>query len=149
MRVGRPLLAGYISSTRHLCCLARVASRANSLQGNDASCMNNLARTVRVWQKFAALKCASSSHPGARAREDTDGRRRVGREKIHCGTMSLAGWSDAVRGDQSAEGRCRLGYVIGLMSSALYGPCHIFRRNSKFTKEWTKSSLGEEVFAFR
>ena len=61
--------------------------------------------------------------------------------------MSFAGWLGAVYGSQSAEGNCRIGYVIGLMSSSLSGPCHVLQWASKFTWKPVKSSLGSEVYA--
>ena len=36
--------------------------------------------------------------------------------------LSFSGWSDAASGDQSSGGKCRLGYVVSLMSSTLNGP---------------------------
>ena len=62
--------------------------------------------------------------------------------------MTLVGWSDAAYGRLSEEGRCRLGYIIGLMSSSLSGPCHVLQWTSKFTRKLVKSSLGGEVYAF-
>ena len=59
--------------------------------------------------------------------------------------MTLMVWSDAAYGGQSSLGKCRLGYVIGLMSPNLCGPCH---RTSEFTRKLVKSSLGGEVYAF-
>ena len=61
--------------------------------------------------------------------------------------MTLVGWSDAAYGDQSTEGKCRLGFVIGLMSSTLKGPFRILQRTYKFSRKMVKSSLGGEVFA--
>ena len=58
--------------------------------------------------------------------------------------MPLVGWCFW---DQRTEGKCRLGYVIGLMSSTLTGPCHVFRWTSKFFGGTAKSSLGGEVHA--
>ena len=62
-------------------------------------------------------------------------------------TMALAGWSDAGHGDQSALGICRLGYVVGLVSSTLRSPRRIIRRTSKFGRKLVRSSLGREVYA--
>ena len=62
--------------------------------------------------------------------------------------MTLVGWSDAAYGRLSEEGKCRLGYMIGLMSSSLSGPCHVLQWTSKFTRKLVKSSLGGEVYAF-
>ena len=67
---------------------------------------------------------------------------------MHGGAMSLVGWSDAAYGDLTKNGKCRLGYLIGLMSSALSGPCHVLQWTSKFTRKLVKSSLGGEVYAF-
>ena len=36
---------------------------------------------------------------------------------IHEGTMMLVGWSDAAFGTHTQDGRCRLGYIIGLMDT--------------------------------
>ena len=68
-------------------------------------------------------------------------------ETIHGNAMTLAAWSDAAYVDQSSMGKCRLGYVIGLMSPNLYGPCHIIHWTSKFTRKLVESSLGGEVYA--
>lgn len=51
------------------------------------------------------------------------------------GTTSPAGWSDAVSGDQFPEGKYCLGYVIGLMSFTLVGPCR--------TPQWTSELQGK------
>ena len=48
--------------------------------------------------------------------------------------MLLAGWPDAAFGTHGQDGRCRLGYLIGLMSSTLTGPVHIPQWTSKFTR---------------
>ena len=48
---------------------------------------------------------------------------------------------------QWTDGRCLLGYVIGLMSSTLKGPCNILKKTSKFARNMAKSSLGGEVYA--
>ena len=45
-------------------------------------------------------------------------------------------------------GKCRLGYLIGVMSPNLCGPCHIIQWASKFARKLVKSSLGGEVYAF-
>ena len=68
--------------------------------------------------------------------------------EIRPGSLTLVGWSDAAYGGLSEGGRCRLGYVVGLMSSSLSGPCHILQWTSKITRKLVKSSLGGEVYAF-
>ena len=67
---------------------------------------------------------------------------------MHGNSPSLAGWSDAAYGDLSQNGKCRLGYLIGIMSSSLTGPCHVLQWTSKFTRKPVKSSLGGEAYAF-
>ena len=67
---------------------------------------------------------------------------------MHGGSLSLAGWSDAAYGDLSQNGKCRLGYFIGITSSSLSGPRHVLQWTSKFTRKLAKGSLGGEVYAF-
>ena len=110
--------------------------------------MNDLVKTVHVWQKAADLACASSSSPGAQARRDIDGRMRAREGKIRRGAVSFAGWSGAAYVDQSPEGRRRVGFVIGLMSSTLNGLRRISRRASLFARQWVKKSVGGGVFEF-
>ena len=62
--------------------------------------------------------------------------------------MTLVGWSDAAYGNTSCMGKCRLGYLIGVMSANLRGACHVIQWTSKFTRKLVKSSLGGEVYAF-
>ena len=81
-------------------------------------------------------------------RGDKLGRFRAEGELLHRGSLTLVGWSDAAYGKLSEDGRCRLGYIIGLMSSSLSGPCHVLQWTSKFTRKLVKSSLGGEVYAF-
>ena len=68
-------------------------------------------------------------------------------EKLQCGAMFLVSWSDAVSGGQSPEGKSRLGYVIGLMSSTLKGPRHILQWTSKLTRKLATRSPGGEVYS--
>ena len=86
---------------------------------------NDLVETAKEWRQETVSAYASSPHSGGPARDDIDGRTRARSGGIRCGAMSLAGWSDAANGDQSEDGKCRRGFVIGLMSSTLNGPCHI------------------------
>ena len=128
--------------------VGRVSSRAISLQGSDVYLITDLAKTVRVWPKATVSKYASSSHPGAQARGDIVGITRVRGVKIHSGAMLLTGWSDVACGDPSAEGPCRLGHVVGLMSSTLGLLCYISQWTSKFSPMLVRSSLGCGVYAF-
>ena len=105
--------------------LARGASRAESLQGSDAYRISDLVETVEVRQQAGVLKYLFSWHMDIHGRGDADGETRQRGEKIHSGTMTPTGWSDAAHGEQSANGKCRPGNVIGFTSSALRGPCHI------------------------
>ena len=70
------------------------------------------------------------------------------RGKIHCGTAVLVCWSDAAFGNQLAEGKCRLGYVTGLMYPSLNEPFRILQFTSKFTWKLARSSLGGGAYAF-
>ena len=74
----------------------------------------------------------------ARDRED---------RKLIAALFSQGGWPDAAYGDLSKEDRCRLGYVIRLISPSLLGPCHILRRTSQFTRKLVKGTLGREEHA--
>ena len=104
---------------------------------------------AKYWQQATALKSASPSHPwkalGWGDKVKVALRKRGGR--VHGGSMTLVGWPDAAYGGQWAEGTCRLGYVIGLMSSTLKGPCRISRRQFKFVRKMVGISLGGEVYA--
>ena len=59
----------------------------------------------------------------------------------------LVGWPDAAFGTHGQDGRCRMGYLIGLMSSTIAGPVHIPIWTSKFIRKHVKSSPGGETFA--
>ena len=104
---------------------------------------------MRDWQQATVLKYASSSKPrralGRSDKVQRDLRKRG--ERVHCGSMTLVGRSDAAYGDLSTDGKCRLGYVVGLTSSTSKGPCRISQRTSKFARNMAKSSLGGEVYA--
>ena len=65
----------------------------------------------------------------------------------HTFNMVMVGSSDATYWHQSTEGKCRLGFAIGLMSSSLKGPRHILQRTPKYPREMVKSSFGGEVYA--
>ena len=67
---------------------------------------------------------------------------------VRCGTRTLARWSDAAYGDQTKEGSCRLGYVIGLLPPSQRGPCHLLQWPAKSTSKLVRSSLGGGVDAF-
>ena len=93
----------------------------NSGQGSEVYRINDLAKIVKVWKQLAILKYFSPWHMDKHAPGDAVGEMRPRGEKVHSGTMTFAGRSDPVYGDQSANGQRRLGYVIGPMASALLG----------------------------
>ena len=66
---------------------------------------------------------------------------------MHCGSTSLVGTSDAAYGGLSAERKCRLEYVIGLMLPTLSGRRRILQRPSKISRKLVKSQLGGDVYA--
>ena len=103
--------------------LAQSAARVNSLRDSDIYRIDGLVQTVKEGQEATILLYASSSYPSERAPGSKDGEMRIGGEKVNCGAITLAGWSDAAYGDQTKEGRRRLGYVIRKASSTLRGPC--------------------------
>ena len=104
---------------------------------------------MKEWQQATAPKYASSSllwkALGRSGKVEADLRERG--ERVHCGPVALAGWSDAANGDRWTEVRCRLGCAIGLMSSTVKSHCRILRRTSKIAWKVAKSSLGGEVNA--
>ena len=127
--------------------LARFSANFNGLQVIDISRINDLMKTAKDWQSACASKYfAGRPRPVRRplsCPDDGWGRPRP----IHEGTMILSFWSDAAFGTHLQDGRCRLGYIIALMSSTLTGSAHIPQWPSKFTRKYVKSSLGGEIFA--
>ena len=99
---------------------------------------------AREWQRATALKYASPPRPSrtlGRGDQIREGLRNRG-EKVHSGSVSLAGWSDAAFGGQPTEGEFRSGCFIGLMASSFSSPRHISQWTSEFTRKLAKSSLG-------
>ena len=92
--------------------MARIASRIDSLQGNDVYRINDLVKTRRMRTKAAALNYGPPSQLGevSQSKEDVKMRKRT--EEVHSGTMTLVCLSGAAYGDQSGPGKCRLGYVM-------------------------------------
>ena len=121
--------------------LAQLASKVNDLQGSDIYRINAPIKTVEAEQPPAALN-ASSSFPLSPAGVGARGRRRSNGGRVRSGALSLVGWSGAAFGDLSRNGKCRLGYLIGIASSSPPGPCQVLQRASKFTRKLVKSSLG-------
>ena len=123
-------------------CPVQLAALLNFLQGSSnytsrphrVALLNfdNLIGDAKDWEKATTVKYASSSSPSdlvprsgsvdCQAREI-----RVRGERAHCGTVALAGRSDAARGGQTKECRRRSGYAIGLISSSLREPCYLLQ----------------------
>ena len=135
-KLGELRLVATVSRPGTCARVARIASRIHAPSGNDVYHINELVRVAKAWQQVTVLKYASPPHPcktlGRSDRAEQGVRKRGGR--VHCGSMSLVGWSDAAYGNQSTEETCHLGYVIGLMSPNLKGPCHSSQWTSKFTQ---------------
>ena len=83
---------------------------------------NELVRAVKARQQATVPEYASACRPwkthgwGGKVRT----RLRHRGEKVHSGSTSLAGRSGAAYGNQSTEGKCQLGYVIGLTPAMPY-----------------------------
>ena len=116
------------------------------MRGSDIYRTDDSARTVKEKRRAPVLENASSPHPRNPARGDLDGRMRGRRKQFYRGTLSIVGWSDVAYGDQSAEGKYRLGSAIVLTSSTLRCPRHMPKRTSEFTRKSADSSLGGEVY---
>ena len=101
--------------------LARAPSRINAPCGSDVYRINELVRVVKDWQQATVLKYASPSYSwealGWGDKANGALRKRV--DRVHGAPRTLLGLSDAAYREQSTEGKCRVGYVIGLMSSTL------------------------------
>ena len=126
---------------------ARFVARANSLLGSNAYPINELVITEKGRQRAKVSEYATKSRPITPARGDVDGRTRARGEKVHCGTMALAGWPDADYGGHKSEGKCRLCYAIGLATSIIRGSCHLLQWASKFARELAEGSLGGKAHA--
>ena len=122
--------------------LARFPANPNNLRVFDIYRINELIKTAKLWQTGRTLKYpAGHAKPTVRPPFCLDagwGKPRT----IHEGTRMPAGRSHAAFGPHGLDGRCRLGYIIGLMTSTLIGPVHLPQWTSKFTREQVKSSLG-------
>ena len=127
--------------------LARFSSNINGLQVIDMYRINDLIKKVKMGQDDYNLKYQAGMLANSRPSLQNPDRDWGKTTPIHENTMMMVGWSDAAFGTHTQEGRCRLGYIIGLMSSALTGPVHILQWTSKFTRKHVKSSLGGEIFA--
>ena len=57
------------------------------------------------------------------------------------------GWRDAAFADRAAKGECRLGCVIGIMSTTLSGPRNFLQWAPKFARKLVKTSLDGEEYA--
>ena len=128
--------------------LARFPAKLNGLKVIDIYRINDLIKTVKKWQSECALKYfAGLLQPVWRALSCPDAEWGESRP-IPEDSMLLVGWSDAASGTHTQDGRCRLGYIIGLMSPTLAGSDHTLQWTSMFTRRHVESSLGGEIFAF-
>ena len=98
-----------------------------SLEGSDTYRVNGLAETVEGRQMATFLQYVSTSHSDSSTRGDVAREMRTRGEKAHGGMVTLARRSAAAYGEPSAEGSCRSGYVIGLVSSTPKDPSHILQ----------------------
>ena len=119
-----------------------MASRVNSPRGSDIYRLNDLAKTLEGRQKATILKYPLASHP------DSPARGGVEREKEQCGATTFVGRPDAAYGSQTSEGRRRLGYVIGLVSSTPRRPCRVLQSASNFARERARGCFGGQVYVF-
>ena len=83
--------------------LAQRTSKVSDLQGSDIYRINALIKNVKIDKSRTILKYASSSFPLFPAGPDRRGRPRSYGARLHTGTLSLEGWSDAAYGDLSQE----------------------------------------------
>ena len=116
----------------------------NALCGSDVYRSNELVQAAQEWQQATVLKYASPSRPWKSLRRDDRlrGALQRGGEKVHGGSTTMVGRPDAAYGGQATEGKCQLGYVVGMTSSTLKGPRRIFQWAPKFTRNMVNSSLG-------
>ena len=92
-------------------------------------------KTVKAWQQDTVLKYVSTPHLPTTVRGGSGGSARGREETMRCGATSLVGQSDSAFRDQLPEGRCRLGYVFGLMSSTPAGPMSFSLVDSQLRRE--------------
>ena len=63
------------------------------------------------------------------------------------GTMALVGWSVAAYGITKCMGKCRKGYLIGVMSSNPSGICRIIQWTSHFARDvFDLGEIGGDVY---
>ena len=120
MQIGGLVLVGSCIAPRYLCPPYSACCTSTYPHGSDIYCINDFAKTSREWRQVAVFKYAP--HPLSPVRSDFHDRMRAPGGKIHCGAMPPVGGPDAADGDQSLDGKCRLGLVIGLMSFTISGP---------------------------
>ena len=148
-KVGEPRWVAAVSGPEICARPARIASRINALCGSDMYRINELVRVAKARRKTTAPEDASSFRPwetpdgGCKGKVDLRNRVR----KAHRGSTSLVGQSNAVHGDQSTEGKCRVGFTLGALSPTSSGPRRMLQWTSKFPRMLGKSSLGAEVYA--
>ena len=146
-KLGELCLLATVSRPDICATLARIASRINSLRGAGVYRINDSVKTIKKWQPATVLKYFSSCTQGRGSMAPRIKDERHRKETIHGNAKTLVGWSDAAYGDQSSMSKCRLGNVIGFMSSNFCGPRHLIQWTSEFTRKLAKICLGGGVYA--
>ena len=112
-----------------------------ALWGGDVYRINELVRVTKEPTHASSSRPWRTLGRGGKTKDNQYDRG----ERVHCGSMSSVGWSDAASGGQLTEGKCRFGYAIGPTSPTLTAPRHFSQRTAKFTRRMVRSSLGGEV----
>ena len=125
---------------------AKIASRTNSHRGSEVYRENDLARAAQGWRKATVAKYAR----GFREKQ-------IWVSPVGSWTTCVIGGRGCIKGRCHwwdgrmhvviAEGKCRLGYVVGVTRSSLAAPRHILQWTSKFTTKLVKRGPGGEVCA--
>ena len=118
---------------------AQLGSKVNSAQGSDFYRMNDLIKTARGSHQNGSSQGRDFSAQQAAVFKYQSGLRQ--------GTLTLAGRSDATYGDQTKDGRWRVGCLINVLPSSLRGPCYIHQWLSNLTRITVKSSIGGDLHA--
>ena len=125
--------------------LARFSANLSGLKVINIYGINDLIKTVEKWQSECALKYFAGPPKLARRSLSCPDAEWGKPRPVHEDTTLLVGRSAAAFGTHAQDARCRLGDIIGPMSST--GPVHILQWTSKFTRRHVKSSIGGEIFA--
>ena len=119
-QIRRIVLAGHGPPSGYLCKVGGFGCRETILQGYDICRMNDLISTAKHWQEQVILKY---------------------RLKLRITHMRMVGWSGADNGDPCGNGKCRLGYMFGLLPTSLKDPYHLIHWSPRLTRRAVGSSL--------